>query len=78
VRDEEVLHRDDKEQRNILQKAKRKEANWIGHILGRDCLLKQVIGGKVGGRIEVVGRPGRRGKQLLDDLKEAREYWKLQ
>jgi hypothetical protein len=25
----------------------------------------------------VTGRQGRRGKQLLDDLKEARGYWKL-
>jgi len=27
------------------------------------------------GRIEVTGRRGRRSKQLLDDLKETREYW---
>ena len=25
----------------------------------------------------MTGRRGRRGKQLLDDLKEARGYWKL-
>jgi hypothetical protein len=29
------------------------------------------------GRIEVTGRRGRRCKQLLDDLKERRGYWKL-
>jgi hypothetical protein len=28
-------------------------------------------------RIEVKGRRGRRGKQLLGDLEEMREYWKL-
>jgi hypothetical protein len=27
--------------------------------------------------IEVTGRRGRRRKQLLDDLKEIRGYWKL-
>jgi hypothetical protein len=25
----------------------------------------------------VTGRPGRRRRQLLDDLKERKEYWKL-
>jgi hypothetical protein len=29
------------------------------------------------GRLEVTGRRGRRHKQLLDDLKETRGYWKL-
>jgi hypothetical protein len=36
-----------------------------------------VIEGKVEGRIEMMGRRGRRRKQLLDDLKEKRIYWKL-
>ena len=35
------------------------------------------IEGKIGGRIEVTGRRGRRVRQLLDDLKEMRGYWKL-
>jgi hypothetical protein len=29
------------------------------------------------GKIEVTGRRGRRRRQLLDDLKEKRGYWKL-
>jgi hypothetical protein len=29
------------------------------------------------GRIEVTGRRGRRHKQLLEDLKEKKGYWKL-
>jgi hypothetical protein len=29
------------------------------------------------GRIDVTGRQRRRSKQLLDDLKEEAEYWKL-
>jgi hypothetical protein len=28
-------------------------------------------------RVEVVGREGKRNKQLLDDLKEMRGYWKF-
>jgi hypothetical protein len=72
----EVLHRV-KEERNILQKIKRRKANWIGHILHRNCLLKHVIEGKIEGRIKMTGRQGRRHKQLLDDLRERRRYWKL-
>jgi len=29
------------------------EANWIGHILRRNCLLKQVIEGKIKGEMEM-------------------------
>jgi hypothetical protein len=66
-----------KEERNILHTVKRRDGNWIGHILRRNCLLKHVIEGKVKGKIEVTGRRGRRPKQLLDDLKETRGYWKM-
>jgi hypothetical protein len=76
VRNEEVLHRV-KEERNIVHTIKRREANWIGHILRRNCLLKHVIEGKLEGRIEMTGRRGRRRKQVLDDLKEKRRYCKL-
>jgi hypothetical protein len=69
----EVLHRV-KEERNIVHAIKRRKANWIGHILHRNCLLKRVIEGKLEGR---TGRRGRRRKQRLDDLKEKRRYWKL-
>jgi hypothetical protein len=69
VRNEEVLHRV-KEERNIVHTIKRRKANWIGHILRRNCLLKHVIEGKLEGRIEMMGRRGRRRMQLLDDLKE--------
>jgi hypothetical protein len=62
---------------NILQTINRREANWIGHVLRRNCLLKHVIEGKVEGRIEATRRRGRRRKQLLDDFKEKRRYWKL-
>jgi hypothetical protein len=54
VRNEEVLQRV-KEERNIVHTIKRMP-NWSGHILHRNCLLKQVIEGKIDGRIEVMGR----------------------
>jgi hypothetical protein len=66
-----------KEERNIVHTIKRRKANWFGYILRRNCLLKQVIEGKLEGRIEMTGRRGTRRKQLLDDLKEKRRYWKL-
>jgi hypothetical protein len=65
------------EQRNILHEIRTWKANWIGHILRRNCLLKQVIGGKIKGRIEVTRRRGRRRKQLLDDLGDRRGYCHL-
>jgi hypothetical protein len=74
VRNEEVLHRV-KEERNILPTIKRRRANWIGHILRRNCLLKRVIGGNIEGKIEVMARRGRMRKQLLDHVKETSTYW---
>jgi hypothetical protein len=73
VRNEEVLHRV-KEERNIVHTIKRREDNWIGHILRRNCLLKHVFEGNLEGRMEITGRRGRVRKQLLDDLKEKRSY----
>jgi hypothetical protein len=72
VRNEEVLLTV-KEQRNILHEISKRKANWIGHILRRNCFLRQVIEGKVKGGIEMTGRRSRRRK-LLDDLKERRGY----
>ena len=72
VRNEDVLLRV-KEQRNILHEITKRKANWIGHILGRNCLLQRIIEGKIRGGIELTGRRGRRRK-LLDDLKERRGY----
>jgi len=45
----------------------------LSHILRRNCLLKQVIEGKIKGEMEVARRRGRRRK-LLDDLKDRRGY----
>jgi hypothetical protein len=67
VRNQEICERV-KEERNILHAIKRRKANWIGHILCRNCLLKHVTEGKLEERIQMTGRRGRRHKQLLDDL----------
>ena len=65
------------EQRNILHEIRKRKANWIGHVLRRNCLLKQVIEGKIKGEMEVERRRGRRRKELLDDLKDRKGYSNL-
>jgi hypothetical protein len=69
VRNEEVLLRVS-EQRNILHEIRKRKANWIRHILRRNCLLKGVIEGKIQEQKEVT----RRRKKLLDDLGDRRGY----
>ena len=58
-----------KEDRSVLRTIERRKANWIGHILRRNGLVKHVI--------ERMGRRGRRCKQLFGGFKEVRGYWKL-
>ncbi|PNF17874.1 hypothetical protein B7P43_G02249 [Cryptotermes secundus] len=72
VRNEEVLIRVS-EQRNIPHEMRKRKANWIGHVLRRTCLLKEVIEGKIEGRIEVT----RRRKKMLDNLEDRRGYCHL-
>jgi hypothetical protein len=50
MKNEEVLLRV-KEQRNILHEISKRKANWMGQILLRKCLLRQVIEGKIKGGI---------------------------
>ena len=76
MRNEEVLLRVN-EQRNILHEIRKRKANWIGHILRRNCLLQQVTEGKIKGQIEVTRRRGGRRKKLQDDLKDGRGYCQL-
>jgi hypothetical protein len=73
VRNEDVLLRV-KAQRNILHEIRKRKANWISHILRRNCLLERVTEVKIQGGIKVTGRQGRRRRKLLDDLKERRGY----
>jgi hypothetical protein len=55
---------------------KRMEVNWTGQMLRRNCFLLHIIGGKIEGKVEMTGS-GRRRRQLLDNPKETRKYWKL-
>ena len=53
------------EQRNTLREVRKRKAHWIGHILRRNCLLKQVIEGKIKGEMEV----------QEDEEEDVRNYW---
>ena len=59
--------------RAVLNNILRRKANWIGHILRRNCPLHNVIEGQM---TEVKG-VGRRRTQLLDDLGNRIRYWEL-
>ena len=50
MRNLEVLHRV-KDEKNALRTTKIRNFNRIGHIRRRNCLLKQVIEGKIEGSI---------------------------
>jgi hypothetical protein len=52
VRNEEMLLRVN-EQKNVLHEIRKRKGNLIGHILRRNCLLKQVIEGNIKGQMEV-------------------------
>ena len=53
-------------------KISKRKADWIGHILRRNCRLQRVAEGKIKAGIEMTRRRGRRRRKLLDDLKERR------
>ena len=46
ITNEEVFERIG-EKRTLLNNIPRRKANWIGHILRRDCLLREVIEGQM-------------------------------
>ena len=60
--------------RGICYEISKWKANWIDHILCRNCLLQQVIEEKIKEGIEMTRKRGRRRRKLLDDLKERRGY----
>jgi len=59
-----------KENRSILHIADRRKIKWIAHTLRGNCLLKDVTEGQTEG----TERQERKCQQLLNDLKETREY----
>jgi hypothetical protein len=50
VREQKWLNTTGLQDRNILQTLKRRNANWIGHILRRNSLLKHVTEGQLEGK----------------------------
>jgi hypothetical protein len=52
---------------------KRKEANWIGYILRRNCLLKHVIDGK----IERTGEEAENVRRFWTILTKREDNWNL-
>ena len=46
VRNEEVFLKVE-ERRNIMHEISKRKANWIGHVLRRNCFLQRVIEGKI-------------------------------
>ena len=66
VTNEEVLEHIG-EKRTLLNNILRREVNWIGHILRRNCLLYDAIEGKM---VELKGSG--RSTQLLNDLRNRR------
>jgi hypothetical protein len=73
VRNEDVLHCLESKS-NVLHEVSKGKANWIGHILRRNCHLQRVIEEKIEGGIEARGRPGRRRRKIMDDRKGRRGY----
>ena len=57
------------EKRRLLNNILRRKANWIGHILRRNCHLHDVIEGLM--KVKGVRR---RRRQLLDDLRNRGRY----
>ena len=58
------------EERALIKTIRRRQKNWMGHILRGKGLLKDIVEGKFEGR-----RPrGRKRKSMLDDLKGGRTY----
>jgi hypothetical protein len=55
---------------NILHTIKGRKAYCIGHILHRNCLIKQVTEGKIEGMIEGTGKRERRPKQIMGKTQE--------
>src|SRR6187551_1651936 len=61
VTNEEVLKRIG-EKRQVIRDIKKRKGNWLGHVMRRDCLLRDAIEGAVEGK----RKRGRRRYQLMD------------
>ena len=60
------------EKRALLNNIQSRKANWIDHILRRNCLLHDAVQGQMA-EVKGVGRRTR----LLNNLRNKRSYWEL-
>jgi len=67
MRKEEVLHT---VKGGVICTYSKEKANWIGHVLRRNCLLNTFLKERDKAGIR------RRNNQLLDDLIGSRRHWK--
>ena len=74
VGNEEVLRV--KDERDILPTITRRQANWSGHILRRNCFLIHVIEGEKEGRIEVTVKWARSSYRMALRKREDTLNWK--
>ena len=70
MRNEEVLHR--LKVGGVICTYTKKKANWIGHVLRRNCLLNTLMKERDKGG----SRRRRRNDQLIEGLKDNRRHWK--
>jgi hypothetical protein len=57
-----------------IHEINKRKANWVDHILCRNCLLWQVIEVQIKGGMKVTGRRGRRRRKLLAGCREGSGY----
>ena len=56
------------EERNVLLATEGRKADWIGHIMRRNCLLKHTTEGKI---------ERRRSEQIMVEVTANRRHWNL-
>ena len=66
IRNDEMLARV-KEEKCLIRTIRQRQTNWVGHVLRREGLLREVIEGRVKG----TKRPGKPRKGMISYLKEA-------
>ena len=59
-----------KKERNIVRTIKRRKADYIGHILRTNCLLRHIFKAEIVEGIKATGRRGRGRNQQMDVLQE--------
>jgi hypothetical protein len=62
------------EKRSLMETVRRRQKNWIGHVLRGDCLLRTVLEGRLQGKHQR-GRPRRKMLDwMLKEGSETRSY----